>query len=155
MAKFEATAFKLGERAGSPARARNAQKCHVDHSMIPRSKCQGEGHNMDQLSVDNCAPTKPTLNVNRHHGAFNGKAPYEEVRQKLATVQGASRQIVFITLLAVASSVCHRSQPSVSIIFCASSLTRNVRKSRASGSASGDSTTLMSRQIVRSGAMST
>ena len=48
----------------------NAQKCHVDHSMIPRSKCQGEGQNMGQFSVETCAPPGSTLSANQQRGLW-------------------------------------------------------------------------------------
>jgi transposase InsO family protein len=38
-------------------------------------------------------------NLSRPHGAFNGKAAYEALREKLQTNQGSSRQIVLIAVL--------------------------------------------------------
>jgi len=43
----------------------NAQKCHVDHSVIPRSKCQGEDQSMGYFSVETCVPPRSTLNANQ------------------------------------------------------------------------------------------
>lgn len=37
-------------------------------------------------------------NLSRPYGAFNGKAPYEALREKLWASHGSSRQIVFVTV---------------------------------------------------------
>ena len=37
-------------------------------------------------------------NLSMPRGAFNGKAPYEALREKLSTSDGSSRQIVFLTV---------------------------------------------------------
>lgn len=43
----------------------NAPKYHVDHSMIPQSKWEGEGQNKGHFSVETCAPPRSTLSANQ------------------------------------------------------------------------------------------
>lgn len=45
-------------------------------------------------------------NLSRPHGALNGKAPYEALREKLQTNQGLSRQIVLIAPMMDGSIAC-------------------------------------------------
>ena len=59
----------------------NAQKCHVDHSMIPRSNCQGEGQNMGHFSVETCAPPGSTLSANQQLLSILRKRRRDEFEQ--------------------------------------------------------------------------
>jgi hypothetical protein len=38
---------------------------HVDHSMLPRSKCQGEGQNIGHFPVTTCVPLGSTLSADQ------------------------------------------------------------------------------------------